>query len=53
MICKIIKLVSMWAILVNISACTYKKPLAKSELIVPPFIQEDHKDLYEVFQAKD
>jgi hypothetical protein len=53
MIYKIIKLAFIVVFFANISACTYKKPLANHELIVPPFIQEENKDLYEIFKAID
>lgn len=53
MIYKIIKLSFILGYIINISSCNYKKPLANPELLVPPFIQEEHKDLYQIFEDKD
>lgn len=32
--------------------CTYKKPLQNSELIVPPFIQEENPEIYKIYKTE-
>jgi len=36
-----------------ITSCAYKKPLNNAELIVPPFIQEENPELYEIFKPEE
>ena len=37
----------------QIQGCQYKNNTANSELIVPPFIQEENPDIYEIFTNKN
>lgn len=34
-------------------SCRYNEPLENHELIVPPFIQVENPDLYEIFKPED
>ena len=36
-----------------LSSCSYSKPLPHADLIVPPFIQDENPEIYEVFKAEE
>lgn len=44
-----IKIILILFLLTN---CSYKKPLTNSNLIVPPFIQEENPELYQIFKPE-
>ncbi len=39
-------------LLILLTNCTYKKPLKNSALIVPPFIQEENPEIYQIFKSE-
>ncbi|MFZ8864588.1 MAG: hypothetical protein ACO2XZ_01795 [Rickettsiales bacterium] len=39
-------------LLILLTNCTYKKPLKNSTLIVPPFIQEENPEIYQIFKSE-
>lgn len=45
-------MIRVFFILILLSSCAYKKPLKNSDLVVPPFIQEENPEIYQIFKAK-
>jgi hypothetical protein len=46
-----IKMLKFLVLLILLANCSYKKPLKNSELIVPPFIQSENPEIYELFKS--
>jgi len=45
------KMLKLLILIILLANCSYKKPLNNHQLLVPPFIQSENPEIYELFKS--